>query len=140
MDSAKGGGFEPLNFIMYYLPYNRKLKQFSRNLRNKSTLGEVLLWKQLKGKQLNGYQFNRQKPLGNYIADFYCKKLSLVIEVDGSIHDYLEEYDKKKDDFYYSLSLSVIRLDEYEVRDDVVKAMEPIITLISEFEACNGKS
>ncbi|WP_421763117.1 endonuclease domain-containing protein [Ekhidna sp.] len=75
---------------MYYLPYNKNLKQFSRNLRNNSTLGEVLLWQELRAGSINGHKFNRQKPLNNYIVDFYCKKLNLVIEVDGSSH-YHEE-------------------------------------------------
>jgi very-short-patch-repair endonuclease len=75
---------------MYYLPYNKNLKQFSRNLRNNSTLGEVLLWNELKAGKMYGYKFNRQKPLGNYIVDFYCKSLALVIEVDGESH-YSEE-------------------------------------------------
>jgi very-short-patch-repair endonuclease len=68
---------------MYYLPYNKNLKAFSRKLRNNSTLGEILLWKQLRAGSMDGYTFNRQKPLGNYIVDFYCKPLNLVIEVDG---------------------------------------------------------
>ena len=49
--------------------YNPKLKQLSRNLRNNSTLAEVLLWDKLKKRQVYGYQFMRQKPIGNYIVD-----------------------------------------------------------------------
>ena len=54
---------------MYYLPYNKNLKAFSRKLRNNSTLGEILLWKQLRAGKMRGFTFNRQKPLGNYIVD-----------------------------------------------------------------------
>ena len=71
---------------MYFLPYNKKLKEFSRKLRNDSTLSEVLLWQELRAGQIEGFKFNRQKPLGNYIVDFYSKKLNLVIEVDGASH------------------------------------------------------
>ncbi len=71
---------------MYHLPYGHNLKAFSRKLRNNSTLGEVLLWKQLRAGSMKGYTFNRQKPLGKYIVDFYCKPLQLVIEVDGGYH------------------------------------------------------
>ena len=77
-----------LYLIVWYLPYNKDLKAFSRHLRNNSTLGEVLLWMQLRAGQLKGYKFNRQKPLGNYIVDFYCKRLNLVIEVDGGLTGY----------------------------------------------------
>ena len=71
---------------MYFLPYNKNLKEFSRYLRNNSTLSEVLLWQELRAGQIQGYKFNRQKPLDRYIVDFYCKKLNLVIEVDGESH------------------------------------------------------
>jgi len=67
------------------IPYNPNLKELARKLRNDSTLGEVLLWNEIKSKKLYGYDFQRQKPLLNYIADFYCYELALVIEIDGSI-------------------------------------------------------
>jgi very-short-patch-repair endonuclease len=76
-----------------FLPYNKRNRQLSRNLRNNSTLSEVLLWNELKAGKIKGYKFNRQKPLDNYIVDFYCKKLNLVIEIDGETH-----IDKEKDD------------------------------------------
>jgi very-short-patch-repair endonuclease len=81
-----------------FIPYNKGLKQFSRDLRNESTLSEVLLWKELRGGQSRGYEFNRQKPLEKYIADFYCKKLCLVIEIDGTSHSTPEavERDRKR--------------------------------------------
>ncbi len=56
-----------------YLEYNLKLKANSRALRNNSTLSEVLLWKKLRAGGVMGYKFNRQKPIKNYIVDFYCK-------------------------------------------------------------------
>ncbi len=70
--------------------YNPKLKEIARQLRKNSTLGEVLLWKKLKGKQMLGYDFHRQKPIDNYIADFFCKILMLIIEIDGGSHDFEE--------------------------------------------------
>lgn len=50
------------------------------------TLSEVLLWQELKGKQLLGYDFDRQRPIDEYIVDFYCKELQLAIEIDGESH------------------------------------------------------
>ncbi|MEL6488897.1 MAG: DUF559 domain-containing protein [Cyanobacteria bacterium J06621_3] len=67
--------------------YNPKLKQRSRQLRNEMTQGEVLLWQRLKKSQMMGYDFDRQKPIDQFIVDFYCKSLALAIEVDGSVHD-----------------------------------------------------
>src|SRR6186713_2670591 len=79
---------------MYWLPYNKNLKEFSRKLRNNSTLGEILLWQKLRAESMMNYTFNRQKPLGRYIVDFYCKPLKLVIEIDGAYH--FEEEQKLK--------------------------------------------
>jgi very-short-patch-repair endonuclease len=74
------------------IPYNPNLKQLARNLRNDSTLGEALLWKELNGKQMHGFDVHRQKPLLNYIVDFYCYELNLVIEIDGHYHNHEEQY------------------------------------------------
>lgn len=67
-------------------PYNKKLKQASRDLRNNMTDAEKVLWSKLRGKQILGLQFYRQKPLLNYIVDFYCPAVNLVIECDGGQH------------------------------------------------------
>ncbi len=77
------------------IPYNPKLKEFAKQLRKNSTQSEIKLWKALKGKQLNGFDFHRQKPLLDYIVDFYCAELSLVIELDGYSH-HLEEIQQKR--------------------------------------------
>jgi very-short-patch-repair endonuclease len=80
---------------MNFYPYNANLKRLSRQLRGKSTDAEKLLWSKIRRKQINGYQFSRQKPIGNYIVDFYCKEARLVIEIDGGQH--YEERSIKKD-------------------------------------------
>ena len=106
-----------LIFVPYNLPYKPNLKQRSRNLRNDCQLSEKLLWNQLKNKQ-TGYSFNRQKPILNYIADFYCKELDLVIEIDGSSHFNVEaqEYDKERDRQMQVLGLKVVRVLDSDVR------------------------
>ncbi len=117
---------------MYYLPYNKNLKAFSRHLRNNSTLGEILLWKQLRAGGIKGYSFNRQKPLGNYIVDFYCKALNLVIEVDGGYH-YEEEQklqDKERQLLLEEMGLHFLRFHDEEIKKDmdiVVKTIEQYI-------------
>ncbi|MCH7764311.1 MAG: endonuclease domain-containing protein [Candidatus Marinimicrobia bacterium] len=103
--------------------YNPKLKQLARNLRNRSTLAEVLLWNQLKQKQMMGYQFYRQKPIGDYIVDFFCAKLKLVIEIDGESHFGREKKDEEKTDFLESISLTVLRFDD----DQVKQALEYVL-------------
>jgi very-short-patch-repair endonuclease len=81
------------------IPYNPKSKQLARNLRNNSTKSEIILWMRLKGIQMKGYDFHRQKPLDNYIADFFCHELMLAIEIDGYSHllEEVQEKDAKKD-------------------------------------------
>jgi very-short-patch-repair endonuclease len=68
------------------LSYEENLKKPSRQLRHNMTNTERFLWSKLKMKQLNGYQFYKQKPIGNYIVDFYCPAAKMVIEVDGGQH------------------------------------------------------
>ena len=118
-----------------YLPYNKNLKKYSRNLRNDSTLGEVLLWKELRAKKL-GYTFNRQKPILNFIVDFYCKPLNLVLEVDGSSHDSEEaiEKDTKRQLEIESLGLNFLRFDDREVKKDLENVIRVIKAKINEIE------
>ena len=70
------------------LNYNKKLKHRSRKLRNESTMAEIRIWSELlRGRKMLGYPFLRQRPVLHYIADFMCKPLKLIIEVDGFTHD-----------------------------------------------------
>lgn len=101
---------------MTHTPYNKNLKQFSRDLRNNSTMGEIMLWQGLKKKQMMGYTFNRQKPLFNYIADFYCKALNLVIEVDGDSHIGKEDYDHQRTLDLEEQGLTVLRFEDALVK------------------------
>jgi len=108
------------------IPYNPKLVQFARNLRNNSTLSEVLLWKQIKGKSL-GVQFHRQVPIDEFIVDFYCHELMLAIEIDGNSHDYKYEYDILRQGSMEELGVKFIRFDDLDVKKDmnnVLRALE----------------
>ena len=75
------------------IQYDPKLKKRARILRKAGVLFEVLLGKQLKSRKLGVYQYARQKPIDEYIVDFYRGKLSLVIEIDGSSHSLRQAYD-----------------------------------------------
>jgi len=114
------------------LIYNTKLKNRSRELRNKSTLSEVLLWNEIKAKKL-GYQFLRQKPIGNYIVDFYCPKLKLIIEIDGSSHNSKQEYDNFRDEYFNEAQLRLIRFLDNDVKnnlDNVIRAIKEEILVL----------
>lgn len=115
--------------------YNPKLKQYSRDLRNKSTPGEILLWREIKGRKLRGYQFMRQKPIGNYIVDFFCSKLKLVIEIDGDSHIGKEDYDRKRQQELEALGLSFLRFEELEARYNLDRVIQTIEHRMQEIEA-----
>ena len=109
------------------IPYNPKLKEYARKLRNSSTYTEVQLWNYLKKKQLRGYDFDRQKPIDNYIVDFYCKDLMLAIEVDGESHYGNREKDKRKDKRLNKLGVTVLRFDDLDIvykLDNVIEKIE----------------
>lgn len=94
----------------YFIDYDPDLKEFSKKLRKTSTPGEKVIWNRLKGNRLKGYGFNRQKPLGKYIADFYCKKLNLVIELDGRSHNDRQENDSIREKELNNMGLKILRL------------------------------
>jgi very-short-patch-repair endonuclease len=115
------------------ISYNPKLKRLARILRKNSTLGEVLLWVEIKNKSF-GYEFHRQVPIKNFIVDFYCHELMLAIEIDGSSHDYKYEDDKARQGILESCGVSVIRFDEYEVRKQMWNVLRVIEGKIKEIE------
>ena len=106
------------------IPYNPKLKEFARKLRNDSTFTEILLWNYLKKKQMRGYDFDRQKPIDNYIVDFYCKALRLAIEIDGESHYGKEDRDAKRDKKLNKFGITVLRFDDLDVRYKLDKVLE----------------
>lgn len=99
------------------VPYRLGLKTPARRLRRDSTPAENKLWYQF--LRTLPQKFTRQKPLGSYIADFYCSKHRLVIEVDGDTHfsDAAEERDTRRTGALEALGLRIIRFTNLEVRD-----------------------
>jgi very-short-patch-repair endonuclease len=110
------------------LYYNRNLKDNARELRKNMTDAERLLWSRIRRKQLKGYQFYRQKIIGNYIVDFYCPKTKLVIELDGSQHydDEGMKRDKRRDDYLKNLGLKVLRFSDRDVFKNLNGVLERI--------------
>ena len=106
--------------------YNPRLKKLARELRNNSTLSEVLLWQQVRNKQLMGYDFHRQKPIDEYIVDFFCSNLNLIIEIDGESHDRKSEEDKRRQSRLESLGFYFLRFWDSEVKQN----MEGVLLVI----------
>jgi len=111
------------------IPYNPSLKNLARKLRKESTLSEILLWKEIRVKQILGYQFHRQVPIDNYIVDFFCHELFLAIEIDGISHALKETYDEKRQQRLESLGVQFLRFDDLEIKFQ----MENVLNKIKEW-------
>ena len=124
---------EGLVFGPNFLPYNPRLKQFGRDLRNYGQKSEAMLWKCLKNKQ-TGHVFNRQRPILNYIADFYCCELRLVIEIDGASHFSAEAQarDAERDRQMQAIGLTVIRVRDSDVRKKPRGVAKSIMEMVLE--------
>lgn len=98
----------------------------ARKLRKTSTDAENLLWGYLRSKQLAGYKFKRQEPVDNYIADFVCYEVRIIIEVDGGHHALRETEDKKRDEYIKSNGFKVLRFWNNEVLGNIEGVLETI--------------
>ncbi|AEM72309.1 protein of unknown function DUF559 [Allomuricauda ruestringensis DSM 13258] len=123
------------------IKYNPKLKELARQLRNNATKAEVTLWQKLKRDQMHGYDFHRQKPIDEYIVDFFCNKLQLAIEVNGYSHEILEVWEKdvKKTQRLNELGIHVLRFSDAQVLNDMDNVLRAIEDYIFQFEA-NGNT
>lgn len=119
--------------------YNPILKELARQLRNNSTKAEIKLWTYLRRGQMCNYDFHRQKPIDEYIVDFFCNKLQLAIECDGYSHELLEVYSKdvKKTKQLNDLGIYVLRFSDYQVMNDIDNVLRAIEDYIFKFEENN---
>ncbi len=123
------------------IPCNPDLVAFAKKLRKNMTLGEIALWREIKGKEL-GVSFSRQIPIDQFIVDFYCKDLQLAIEVDGSIH--FEEGHQEKDALRQkrleSLGITVMRFSDLDAKNNLDWVLEEIKDKIKEIEPTPSSS
>ena len=116
------------------LRYNPKLKSAGRTLRTNLTDSEQHLWARLRRKQILGVQFYRQKPLGQYVVDFYAPRARLVVEVDGAQH--LEaaqvEHDQQRTAYLERQGLKVLRFNNLEVLQEIEAVVEEIYRAVRE--------
>ena len=125
-------------FPKYRALYNARLQPKASKLRNRMTKAEACLWKYvLRAGQMKGYTFNRQRPVLRYIADFMCKPLSLIIEIDGSSHDSLKA---QKHDAYRQMELEscgfvVVRFTNDQVLHAIDSVRREILAKIDDRES-----
>jgi very-short-patch-repair endonuclease len=111
--------------------YHPDLKEQARELRNNCTETEYLLWQRLKGKQMKGYDFHRQRPILYYIIDFYCTNLKLAIEIDGSVHneEEIQLRDNKRQEQLKDYGIKFLRFKN----DEVLFHIESVVARIEEW-------
>lgn len=100
----------------------------TKRLRNELTTSEIKLWSVLRNRQLDGYKFRRQHPINNYITDFCCEEVKLVIEIDGDTHVGNERYDEERTKFLEEKGYTVVRF----TNDDVHENLEAVCSSILE--------
>ena len=112
----------------------KQIFQKAEMLRAGMTKAEHALWDRLANNQLNGFKFRRQHPIGPYVADFYCHKAKLVIEVDGKDHNQVEqkEYDKDRDFDMKEQGIKVLRFKNEEVLHDIEYVISTIASELKE--------
>jgi very-short-patch-repair endonuclease len=109
-----------------WIRYNPRMKQIARKLRKDMTLAEILLWKEIKGKKVLGYDFHKQKPIDEYVVDSYCPRLKLVLEIDGDSHEGKEESDKIRQEKLESKGLTILRYWDSDVKNNVDGIVEQL--------------
>jgi len=105
----------------------------ARELRQVETETEKILWNALRGKRLNGLKFRRQHPYEHYVLDFFCVEHQLIVELDGSVHDVLDQaaYDEERTSFLNEHGLRVIRFRNEEVKKSLPNVLQTIIEITS---------
>ena len=116
---------------MKHTPYTHNeasQKILRQSLRNNTTSAEAILWRALKGKQIEGLKFRRQFGVGPYVLDFYCPEIRLGIELDGGVHktSYTSEYDEMRTRFLAENRIRILRFDNEVVYNNVEGIIEAI--------------
>ncbi|WP_417610632.1 endonuclease domain-containing protein [Owenweeksia hongkongensis] len=114
------------------LDYNPLLKERAKALRKTRNLPEVLFWMRVNKAQFYDLDFDRQKIIGNYIVDFYCKALGLVVEIDGSSHNGREEKDSEREEWLQNHGCRVIRFTTTLILEHLDQVMEELEEFILE--------
>jgi very-short-patch-repair endonuclease len=138
--SPAGGGLRGWRYLeeTKNLYYNKYLKPNANKLRKSMTKAEACLWKYvLKARLMKGYQFRRERPVLNYIADFMCKELKLIVEVDGITHHFEENYlhDLKRQEDLESLGFKVVRFMDNDVLGNIEGVKLELERVVAELEA-----
>ena len=120
-----------VEYLMYF-GAKPAIFKLAKELRKDETKAEKILWSRLNRNQILGLQFRRQHPINIFIADFYCAKIKLVIEIDGSIHDITEyqEHDRGRSEILNDFGITVIRFTNEQIIEKIDSTVEQIETVV----------
>jgi len=118
------------------------VRALAKELRKNQTAAEQRLWQRIKNKQLGGFRFLRQYIIDRYIADFYCSKAKLAIEIDGGIHndDDIKAYDQIRENAIKTHGIRVIRFTNDEIFSNLDNVLEQLLAFLKSDLRCNASS
>jgi very-short-patch-repair endonuclease len=132
-DKGRLGGVSSPQRTSLFIPYNPKLKEYARQNRKNPTAAEIKMWQMLNRKQFINLKFTRQKPLGQFIADFYCPQLLLVIEIDGDTHTPEGSYDIKRSNMLKEkYEIEVLRYTNNEILHNLEGVYTHLLTYVEQ--------
>ncbi len=108
----------------------RRMLEIARDFRKQSQPSEVVLWNVLRARQLRGFKFRRQQPIGSFVVDFYCDEAGLIVEVDGPIHEHQQDADRQRQELLESLGLCVLRIQADEITSDIDTVLARLDTVL----------
>jgi very-short-patch-repair endonuclease len=117
----------PVKNIVIGQKITSEKKQRAKELRRELTPEEALLWHELRTNKLAGWHFRRQQVIDGLIVDFYCHAASLIIEVDGGIHEMQKEQDAERDTHLISRGFRILRVTNDEVNNDIQGVLQKIL-------------
>ena len=128
----EGDLYSPSLMVVFSIPKKadkrvKKSMNKAKSLRKRQTKAEVLLWRKLRAKRLNGYKFRRQYAIDNFIVDFCCPSNNLIIEVDGSAHKLKWKQDYIRDQKLKYLGYKVMRFSNSEVKNNINSVLNKIL-------------
>jgi very-short-patch-repair endonuclease len=116
------------------MPYDKRARDTARKLRETQTPAETKLWRLLRDRRFHEFKFRRQYPLGPYVADFYCAKIRIIVELDGDSHATRKPYDRERDEWISAQDIRVLRYYNSDVHENIFEVMEAIL------KACRERS
>lgn len=122
------------------LHFNRTSEREKRRaLRKRQTLAEEIIWQNVRNRKFLGYKFRRQYSVDCFIIDFYCPKLKLALEIDGSVHDTEEaqQYDARRQKYIEEFGIKFLRIRNEEILSNGYKALSKLADKINELENNN---